>query len=91
MSENMFRRCSSQPVICRVGIPADQFTPEVVGGKSCNLNSLRGRLGRLDSSADLLAFPFGTLETVLQAPGKRSCARSMHRSSRPPSRTQRRC
>lgn len=49
-------------------VTQDQFTAEVVGGKSRNLNGLRGKLPdwiRLPAS---LALPFGTFEKVLQDP-----------------------
>jgi len=56
-------------------LTADQFTPEVVGGKSCNLNALRGRLGDWIHLPTSIALPFGAFETVLEDPGNRELRR----------------
>ncbi len=55
-------RTSSQWVLNQ-----DQFTPEWVGGKSNNLNGLRGRLDGWINLPTSLALPFGTFEKALEA------------------------
>jgi alpha-glucan,water dikinase len=46
-------------------ISAEQFTPEIVGGKANNLNRLRGRLPDWIRVPNSIALPFGTFERVL--------------------------
>ena len=43
----------------------DQFKPEIVGGKSNNLNGLRGRLPDWIKFPISLALPFGVVERTL--------------------------
>jgi alpha-glucan,water dikinase len=47
-------------------ITHDQFTQEIVGGKSNNLNGLRGRLGDWIHLPTSIALPFGAFEKALQ-------------------------
>jgi alpha-glucan,water dikinase len=46
-------------------IGQDEFKPALVGGKSTNLNGLRGRLGDWIHLPKSIALPFGVLERVL--------------------------
>ncbi|OAI50193.1 hypothetical protein AYO44_05850 [Planctomycetaceae bacterium SCGC AG-212-F19] len=46
-------------------VTGDQFTPEIVGGKSNNLNGLRGRLPEGISLPTSIALPFGVFERTL--------------------------
>lgn len=46
-------------------IDQDEFKPHLVGGKSTNLNGLRGRLGDWIRLPKSIALPYGVLERVL--------------------------
>ena len=46
-------------------VAQDQFTPAIVGGKSNNLNGLRGRLPDWIHLPASLALPFGSMEKLL--------------------------
>jgi alpha-glucan,water dikinase len=46
-------------------IGQDEFKPDIVGGKSTNLNGLRGRLADWVHLPKSIALPFGTFERVL--------------------------
>jgi alpha-glucan, water dikinase len=52
-------------------VTQDQFTPEIVGGKSNNLNGLRGRLADWIQLPTSLALPFGAFEAALEDEGNR--------------------
>lgn len=49
-------------------IAAEHFTPDVVGGKSNNLNGLRGRLPDWIRLPTSIALPFGACEQTLASP-----------------------
>lgn len=49
----------------------DQFKPDIVGGKSNNLNGLRGRLSNWIKFPISLALPFGVFERTLADPSNR--------------------
>lgn len=53
----------------------DQFTRELVGGKSNNLSGLRGRLPEWIHLPASLALPFGSFEKVLEADSNRDVRR----------------
>jgi alpha-glucan,water dikinase len=46
-------------------IGSDEFKPDIVGGKSTNLNGLRGRLAEWIDLPKSIALPFGVFERVL--------------------------
>ncbi len=50
----------------RWAVTQDEFTPEIVGGKSNNLNGLRGRLPDGIGLPASVALPFGAFERALQ-------------------------
>ncbi|HZY86788.1 MAG TPA: PEP/pyruvate-binding domain-containing protein, partial [Gemmataceae bacterium] len=54
------------PRFSRWVLTQDEFTPELVGGKSNNLNGLRGRLPEWVGLPASLALPFGVFEKVLE-------------------------
>ncbi|MFO0926218.1 MAG: PEP/pyruvate-binding domain-containing protein [Gemmataceae bacterium] len=58
-------------------LTAEQFTSEVVGGKSCNLNGLRGRLGDWIHLPTSMALPFGVMERVLDDPANQERRREV--------------
>ncbi|CEG00106.1 Pyruvate phosphate dikinase,PEP/pyruvate-binding [Ostreococcus tauri] len=47
---------------------SSEFTPELVGGKSRNLQLLRGRVSNLIKLPPSVAMPFGTFDAVLDMP-----------------------
>ena len=47
---------------------SSEFTPELVGGKSRNLQLLRGRVSNLIKLPPSVAMPFGTFDAVLDVP-----------------------
>jgi alpha-glucan,water dikinase len=53
----------------------EQFTPEVVGGKSNNLNGLRGRLPEWIRLPASVALPFGAFEKALEDESNRDVRR----------------
>jgi alpha-glucan,water dikinase len=55
-----------QPFDSRWVVTQQEFTPEIVGGKSNNLNGLRGRLPEWIRLPVSLAIPFGGFERSLQ-------------------------
>ena len=57
-------------------VTQDQFTPEIVGGKSNNLNGLRGRLPGGIHLPTSLALPFGVFERTLQDDSNREIRRT---------------
>ncbi|MBV9123703.1 MAG: hypothetical protein JO112_10135, partial [Planctomycetes bacterium] len=57
---------SSVPSFSGWVVMQDQFTPQVVGGKSNNLNGLRGRLPDWIHGPVSLALPFGVFEKTLE-------------------------
>jgi alpha-glucan,water dikinase len=58
----------------RFAVPAEEFDPSLVGGKSLNLQKLRGKLGESTSLPPSLALPFGVFERVLEQPANREQA-----------------
>ncbi|GAQ91752.1 alpha-glucan water dikinase [Klebsormidium nitens] len=58
----------------KYAIPADDFTPDLVGAKSRNLADLRGRLPDWIHLPTSVAIPFGTFDQVLAAPQNRAVA-----------------
>jgi alpha-glucan,water dikinase len=63
------------PKFSRWVLTQDEFTPELVGGKSNNLNGLRGRLPDWISLPASIALPFGAFEKVLADAGNREVRR----------------
>jgi alpha-glucan,water dikinase len=49
-------------------VQSGEFTPEIVGGKSNNLNGLRGRMPDWISFPKSMALPFGVFEKLLSQP-----------------------
>ena len=54
-----------------------QFTPQIVGGKSNNLNGLRGRLGDWIHLPKSIALPFGVCERTLESDSNRALRREV--------------
>ena len=63
------------PRFARWVLTQDEFTPELVGGKSNNLNGLRGRLPDWVGLPASVALPFGVFEKVLADQGNRDVRR----------------
>jgi alpha-glucan,water dikinase len=63
------------PRFTRWALTQDEFTPELVGGKSNNLNGLRGRLPGWVGLPASVALPFGVFEKVLADDGNRGVRR----------------
>lgn len=64
-----------RPVFTRFAVTMDQFTPGVVGGKSCSQANLRGKLPDWVHQPPSMALPFGSFEKVLASPVNREAAR----------------
>ena len=47
---------------------SDEFTPELVGGKSRNLQLLRGRVSKSIKLPPSVALPFGTFDAIMNVP-----------------------
>jgi alpha-glucan, water dikinase len=68
-------RSARAPRFSRWVLTQDEFTPELVGGKSNNLNGLRGRLPDWVGLPASIALPFGVFEKVLAEAGNRDVRR----------------
>mmetsp|Transcript_44327 Transcript_44327/g.72138 ORF Transcript_44327/g.72138 Transcript_44327/m.72138 type:complete len:1178 (+) Transcript_44327:202-3735(+) len=65
---NSVRKTITAPTFSSWTIPAAKFNKDVVGGKSNNLNGLRGRLPDWINLPKSAALPFGVCERVLEDP-----------------------
>jgi alpha-glucan, water dikinase len=68
-------KAARPPRFSRWVLTQDEFTPELVGGKSNNLNGLRGRLPDWIGLPASIALPFGVFEKVLTDGGNREVRR----------------
>lgn len=57
-----------KPFQGRFVVTSSEFTPDLVGGKSRNLQLLRGRVSNLIKLPPSVALPFGTFDAVLDEP-----------------------
>ncbi|MBY0525943.1 MAG: hypothetical protein K2R98_21295 [Gemmataceae bacterium] len=69
--ESASRAITRAPFTSQWVVAADAFSPDIVGGKSNNLNGLRNRLPDWIHLPSSVALPFGTLERVLQTDANR--------------------
>ena len=63
------------PKFTRFAVTMDEFNEKIVGGKSCHLARLRGKLPEWIRLPSSVAVPFGVFERVLSLPANRSAAR----------------
>ncbi len=69
------RPARPKPVFSGYAVSMDEFDERVVGGKSCHLARLRGRLPSCISLPASAAIPFGVFEKVLGLPANQDAAR----------------